>query len=177
LENVVNLPGISGRILLDEDFTQKTFTQALNEEKPIVHLASHFKFNSGTTDDSFLLLGDGERLTLKAIDTGSVAFVNVNLLTLSACDTAVVVGERAGREVEGFGVLAQKRGAKTVIATLWKIADGSTGDFMSTFYTNLKESGITKAEALRRTQLAFIEYAGFSHPFYWAPFILMGNWL
>jgi CHAT domain-containing protein/tetratricopeptide (TPR) repeat protein len=179
LNSILSLPDITGVIQLNEEFTQETFTQALNAERPMpmVHLASHFMFNPGTIDDSFLLLGDGKHLTLKAIDTGAIAFGSVDMLTLSACDTAMVAEERAGREVEGFGVLAQKRGAKTIIATLWKVADVSTRDFMSTFYTNLKESGITKAEALRRTQLTFIEYAGFSHPFYWAPFILMGNWL
>ena len=131
-------------------------------------------------------------------------------MTFSACNTAMGTGEGAGREVEGLGVLAQKQGAKSVTATLWSVADRSTGIFMGRFYTLLQREGITKADALRQTQAEFIggrlnensaplaivtrgeaatsesenvnvnpsaNFPGYSHPYFWAPFILMGNWL
>ena len=66
-----------------------------------------------------------------------------------------------------------------MLATLWPVADESTGAFMETFYT-LRSEGCTKAEALQATQARFLEGEmdeRFSHPFFWAPFILMGNWL
>jgi CHAT domain-containing protein len=117
-------------------------------------------------------------------------------------------GEGAGREVEGLGVLVQRKGAKSVMATLWSVADNSTGIFMSRFYTLLQQEGMTKAEAIRQTQREFIEgkltpaesvaakqrgqtaltvngdtatpsqiFQNYEHPYFWAPFILMGNWL
>jgi CHAT domain-containing protein len=119
---------------------------------------------------------------------------------LSACETAVGGGKDAnGMEIEGLGALVQKQGAKAVIATLWPVADESTGLLMQQFY-RLRESGrLTKAEALRQAQLEFIQgkhqpgaataqrgldtpnapkpASSYTHPYYWAPFILMGNWL
>jgi len=156
---------------------------------PVLHVASHFVFEPGTESNSFLLLGDGKRMTLLQMKENDLDFRNVDLITLSACDTAVGGGKDAnGQEIEGFGALAQKQGARGVIATLWPVADESTGLLMQNFY-RMRESGrLTKAEALRQAQLAMIGGRGakgaaseatprFSHPYFWAPFILMGNWL
>jgi CHAT domain-containing protein len=104
-------------------------------------------------------------------------------LTLSACDTAkgtdVIMSryrdETAGREVEGFAALAQKQGAESVMATLWSIDDKSTSEFMSSFYKLMFQKGENRVSALQQVQLDFIEGI-YSHPHYWAPFILMGNW-
>ncbi|MDR2528628.1 MAG: tetratricopeptide repeat protein, partial [Synergistaceae bacterium] len=135
--------GIPGTVLLDEDFTESAFSDALDYGTPVVHVASHFRFKPGTVKDSFLLLGDGKHLTLEDIHNGTFAFENVEQLTFSACNTAMGSGESAGREVEGLGVLAQKRGAKSVTATLWGVADHSTGIFMTRFYTLLQQEGVT----------------------------------
>jgi CHAT domain-containing protein len=133
-------------------------------------------------------------------------FSGVQLLTLSACNTGV--GD--GTEVEGFGTLAQRQGAKAVVASLWPVADESTSLLMREFY-RIRESspGMTKLEALREAQLRLLRgevqvtpgaerdrgvvlksapsgaaasfplrpNAPYAHPFYWAPFFLMGNWL
>jgi CHAT domain-containing protein len=188
---------------LNKDFTKDAFTEAL-DEYPIVHIASHFRLKPGTIADSFLLLGNGEPLTLEDMNVSDYSFDKVDQLTLSACNTAIGSEEWGGREVEGMGVLAQKRGTKSVVATLWNVADDSTGLFMSRFYTLLQKADVTKAEALRLAQLYFIEgqaggaqggnrgraviapdneigippaLEGYRHPYFWAPFILMGNWL
>ena len=195
------LLGMKGKVSFDQAFTAASFKTGLENEPPVVHLASHFVFRPGNENDSLLLLGDGKKLSLKEIKDG-YEFVNLDLLTLSACETAVGGGKDAnGREVEGFGALAQKQGAKGVIATLWPVADESTGQFMQLFYgLRQKNPGITKAEAMQKAQAAFIERrvapalaevsrgltrtgaspaaaATTDHPYYWAPFILMGNWL
>jgi CHAT domain-containing protein len=175
----------------------------------VVHIASHFRFTPGTNADSYLLLGDDGRLTLEELWKRDYRFSNVDLLTLSACETALGDGADAGGEVEGLGALVQKRGAKSVLATLWSVADATTGLFMRTLYEQRQQPDVSKAEALRRAQLAFVNGdatarnlptgvrrgagrseppgagrtfatdpdAPFAHPFYWAPFILMGNWL
>ena len=195
---------LDGTVRLDSDFTRASLQQALNSPPPVVHVASHFVFEKrGNEQASYLLLGDGGKLTLADIRK-DYRFNNVDLVALSACNTGVGGEDKDGREVEGLGVLVQRQGAKGVLASLWEVADESTGQFMQLFYSLRQRQGLSKAEALRQTQLAFIEgrvaaelteaarargrqtdasgktveqTTGASHPYYWAPFILMGNWL
>lgn len=154
---------VAGRSLLDDEFTLSTFKAHLGRY-PVIHIASHFSLNAGNETDSFLLLGGGKtdeerRLTLASVRAElKTGFVGVELLTLSACNTAMTAGARSnGLEVEGFGALAQKQGAKAVLATLWAVADPSTRDLMAEFYRILEtDKGIGKAEALRRAQLTLL---------------------
>lgn len=178
------LEGIQGSVLpgeiwLDEEFTAERMQASLDKGYPVLHIASHFAFRPGTEADSFLLLGDGSRLSLKMIRERNLDFGGVDLMTLSACDTASGGGrDEDGREVEGFATLVQNLGAKGVVATLWPVADESTGTFMRDMYRFRQGSPPgTKADALRKTQLKFLNDARLSHPFFWAPFVLMGNWL
>ncbi|WP_319576019.1 CHAT domain-containing protein [uncultured Desulfobacter sp.] len=197
---------LPGRILLNRNFTAESLSEILGQGYPIIHLASHFSFRPGIVKDSFVLLGDGNRLTLADLESRRYPFKFIELLTLSACDTAVGGEDAQGREIESFATLAQKRGAGAILATLWPVADASTGVFMSLFYQMRNELRLSKAEALREVQSIFIsgthdaegmgpEHRGireadgdgggftpppgapFAHPFYWAPFILMGNFL
>lgn len=196
---------IAGKTLLDERFTLSSFKSNLGRY-PVVHIASHFSLNAGNENDSYLLLGGGaeRKLTLADVRQGGAKFLGVELLTLSACNTAMSTGNRSnGIEVEGFGALAQNQGAKSVLASLWSVADVSTRDLMIEFYKQLEATpGISKAEALQKAQLSLLngKYAAgetvpwrnnidgalkkfqpdanapFAHPYYWSPFILMGNW-
>ena len=194
---------LAGEIKIDDEFTRDAMRQTLLKRYPVVHIATHFRFMPGNETQSFLLLGDGARLSMAELKTSANLFGGVQLLTLSACNTGI--GD--GTEVEGFGTLAQRQGAKAVIATLWPVADESTSLMMQEFY-RIRESapGMTKLEALRQAQLELLrgklrttESAGqgvakhetaprsvasavdpktpFAHPYYWAPFFLMGNWL
>jgi CHAT domain-containing protein len=193
---------LEGRVMLDESFTKDALRTALRQQYSLVHIASHFMFQPGNETDSFLLLGgmDEQNNKLTIAELKRLSFEGVNLLTLSACETALG-GEKAnGVEVESFGVLAQRQGAGAVMATLWPVADVSTPLLMKEFY-RLRETnaGMTKAEALRRAQVALLTgdikpaangnasrglmtadgaatKSSFAHPFYWAPFILIGNW-
>ncbi|WP_281874311.1 tetratricopeptide repeat protein [Geobacter hydrogenophilus] len=196
---------IPGEIHLDKQFTEVALQEAA-ARKPVLHIASHFRFVPGTDTDSFLLLGDGSRLTLAQVKGGSY-FQESELLTLSACETAMGSSGK-GAEIEGFGALAMGQGAKAVIATLWPVADESTALLMREFYRQ-HEGKLTKVEALRQAQLRLLTgeirpggaaspadrggislrkpanegttetakaTAPYAHPYYWAPFILMGNW-
>ncbi len=197
---------LRGAPMLDSAFTADSLKSALKQRPALLHVASHFKFVPGNETDSFLLLGDGKPLTLEQIRKGrGFRFGGVDLLTLSACETAKGT-DADGDEVESFGALAQKNGASAVMATLWPIADEASGRLMAGFYKGLVEDGLDKADALRRAQIAMLrdepvetvdltargaaetggeaEPAGAPtgevtsrHPYYWAPFILMGNWL
>jgi len=122
------LPGI---VKLDESFTAQSLKESLRERFPVVHIASHFTFAPNEKQSS-LRLGDGSQLSLDAIRK-NYSFAGVELITLSACETAVGGGAN-GREIEGLGVLAQNQGAKGVIATLWEVNDQSTALLMREFY-------------------------------------------
>jgi len=165
-----------GEVHLDAAFTAARLKDVSQRPFQLLHVASHFRFSPGTEVNSFLLLGDGQQLTLGNIRTQNFRFDNVDLLTLSACDTGLGGGRDAqGREIEGFGVIAQQQGAKAVLATLWPVADSSTADLMADMYRRRQNLGLNKAEALRQAQVAMLQ-GKYAHPFYWAPFILMGNW-
>ncbi len=207
-ENDADRDGVlDGTIDLDEEFTALALQEALIRGYMVLHIASHFDFKPGNESLSHLILGDGTRLSLAEI-RDTYDFPNVDLLTLSACNTAMGSNAR-GQEIEGFGAMVQNKGAKAVLATLWPVADTSTGLFMRTMYFLKTTEKLTKAEALQKTQIRFIHgLAGqqmndsrverigyssgkddlrdrdaggtgalFTHPYYWAPFILMGNFL
>ena len=152
---------LPGEAHFDFDFTAKQLRDALDKSYPVLHIASHFVFRPGNESNSFLLLGDGTQLTLRDLKEDDFRFRDVDLITLSACETAVGGGSDAnGLEIEGFGALAQKQGAKSVIATLWNVADKSTGILMQNLYRIREQTkGITKVEALREAQLGFIHSA------------------
>jgi CHAT domain-containing protein/tetratricopeptide (TPR) repeat protein len=189
---------LSGQMMLDDTFTEVAMKKALEQNFPIVHIASHYSFAPGNETNSFLLLGgkdaQGGHLSLAEIRTDpGFSFADTELLTLSACNTAVSSAAGDGREVDGLGILAQQKGARAVVASLWGVYDPSTGILMQEFYRLwTRESDMPKAEALREAQLellrgAFAETGEamggdqsrrliYAHPFYWAPFILIGNW-
>jgi CHAT domain-containing protein len=123
-------------------------------------------------------------MSLAEIESQNRLFTGVQLLTLSACNTAFTNRDEDGREVDSFGAIAQHLGAKGVIATLWSVNDSSTALLMQALYQVRQETGMPKGEALRLAQEAMLSgklapatgAKGRSHPFYWAPFILIGNW-
>jgi CHAT domain-containing protein len=178
-----------GKRYLDGAFTALALAEALQTRKAI-HIASHFDFAAANDAASTLLLGDGRELTLQQMDADRYDFRNVDLVTLSACETALgnepseavaLQGLRRmnGVEFESLGVMIQRRGAKAVIATLWAVEDNSTAQLMRRFYRERRD-GHTKAAALKAAQIALLRGEGgastFAHPYFWAPFVLMGNW-
>lgn len=174
------LPGV---IHLDSAFTREAFERVLVRRFPVIHIASHFDFVPGAESQSALLLGDGSLLDLATLK--SWRFEGVQLLTLSACNTATGQGSSSGGEIESFATLAQNRGAHAVLATLWPVSDESTGLLMREFY-RLHEgrNDITRMDSLRLAQIRLLrgpqgtreKAEDYSHPFHWAPFILVGNW-
>jgi CHAT domain-containing protein len=167
---------LPGKVYLDEEFNSERLRSVGQGNFELLHIASHFRFSPGTEVNSYLLLGDGKQLTLGDLRTKKFRFDQVDLLTLSACDTGLGGGrDENGSEIEGFGVIAQQQGAKAVLATLWPVADSSTAELMTDLYRRRQNLSLNKAEALRQAQEVMLQ-GRYSHPFYWAPFILMGNW-
>lgn len=180
LESLADKLEIPGKLMLNGNFTNAAIQNAIDSAPfPVVHLATHGQFSSNAAE-TFILTWNG-RLNideLKELLKGREAGGRnaIELLVLSACETAT--GDK--RAALGLAGVAVKAGARSTLATLWKVDDEGTAKLMIQFYKELKDTTISKAEALQRAQLEFIkqpEGNKLREPYYWAPFILVGNWL
>ncbi|MDY6938129.1 MAG: CHAT domain-containing protein [Cyanobacteriota bacterium] len=166
--------------LLNAEFTIATLQEKLNLSNfPILHIATHGVFSSDLAKTFILAYDDSisipklDRLLRNRTEGSSHP---IDLLVLSACQTAKD-DKRGGLGLAGVALQA---GAKSTVASLWNISDRSTADFMDEFYQAL-HSGVTKAEALRQAQLAFIRNPNsqyperYRNPYYWAAFVLIEN--
>ncbi len=163
---------------MNERFTRAQFQQLLQKSQaPIVHLATHGQFSS-SRDQTFLLASDGV-IDIDQLATALGARDNartsaIELLVLSACETAI--GD--DRAPLGLAGIALKSGARSTVASLWKVDDTATSILMQRFYQAVATRRVSKAVALQQAQKAILADPQFRrHPYYWAPFILVGNWL
>ncbi|WP_242053730.1 CHAT domain-containing protein [Nostoc sp. FACHB-888] len=160
--------------LLNQQFTQTNLQNKLQTVPfSVVHLATHGEFSSDA-ENTFILTWD-KLIKVKEFDnllrvSDKNRSNNIQLLVLSACQTA----EGDKRAALGLAGIAMRAGVRSTLATLWSIDDRSTTDVMSEFYRQLK-AGVNKAEALQRAQLAV--FANEKAPYFWAPYVLVGNWL
>lgn len=161
--------------LVDQNFSVKSTVDKFKNYN-IIHLATHAAFVTGDPEDSFVLFGDGSRASLRDVATWSLQ--NVDLVILSACETGLGGKLGNGTEIMGFGYQMEYAGAKAAIASLWQVSDGGTQALMDRFYDLLSDPQITKASVLAKSQRSLIKGNDeFSHPYYWSPFILIGNGL
>ena len=168
---------VPSEVLLNENFTRDRLqAQVTSLPYPIVHLATHGQFSS-RAEDTFLLTWD-DRINVRDLDRllqerDFAEDTPIELLILSACQTAA--GDK--QAALGLAGVAVRSGARSTVATLWSVQDDSTAEFMTQFYRALKNSEISKAEALRQAQLSLLRSSKYKHPFYWSAFVLVGNWL
>ncbi|WP_235623148.1 tetratricopeptide repeat protein [Tolypothrix sp. PCC 7712] len=207
-ENTNDKQGIyPGKEYLNKIFNFETLRDNLNKYK-ILHLATHGVFDSTTPEQSYILMGTGTPLTPDMISS-LTGLKDIHLVVLSACQTALATSTNQdeaqdGVEINTLAYEFMNRGAKSVMASLWKVDDPSTSQLMQLFYKNLATGKMTKSEALRQAQLSIIKgnnstntnidkrgaylepgalprneqrKSSYSHPYYWAPFILIGNGL
>ena len=168
---------VPAHIFLNQDFTQRNLQKQLKQSNSsVVHLITHGQFSSNQ-DETFILAWD-KKVTAadlsKALQTRQLSVTNpIELLVLSACQTA------AGDNRAGLGLagLALRSGAHSTLASLWSVDDRSTANLMVKFYDALTQPGTTKAQALRQAQLAALKQGDYDHPFFWAAFVMVGNWL
>ncbi|MFB8787978.1 MAG: CHAT domain-containing protein [Potamolinea sp.] len=200
VENLVTvIPGTTK--LVNQEFSKAEIEKRMSDYS-IIHLATHAAFLPGKPEDSFILFGNGDTANFRDVETWLLK--NTDLVVLSACETGLGGKLGNGEEILGFGYLMQQAGAKAAIATLWTVDDGGTQALMDAFYVALGNSTTTKAEALRQAQIALItgDYKALgkqrgglgvverinsslpqqvtnrlSHPYYWSPFVLIGNGL
>jgi CHAT domain-containing protein len=152
---------------LEKEMREKLFS--------VVHIASHGIFESDISK-TFLLTYDSQ-LTMDQLNhyIGLLRFREspIELLTLSACETAV--GD--DRAALGLAGIAIKAGARSALATLWYINDQVSSELVAEFYRQLKDPTISRAIALKRAQLKLLQDPWYQHPGYWSPFLLINNWL
>ena len=193
LAQLASTRGIGHDQQQDDAFTADSLRAALQSRK-VVHLASHFRLLPGNGQASGLYLGNGQLLTLGELSDPSFRFEGLDLLTLSACETAVPSGPaEQGLPVDSLAWLAQARGARNVLASLWAVADEGTQELMHAFYSALAQ-GMPHAQALRAAQLVLLSSEGkasqtqkrglvtappkssgdtLAHPYYWSGFVLL----
>ena len=171
---------IPTQTLLNTEFTDESLRDSIRAtSSPLVHLATHGQFSSNP-EETFIVTWD-DQIKVKEFEDllrareGQVAAQPIELLVMSACQTAT--GDK--RAALGIAGVAVRSGARSTLATLWSVKDDSTVVLIDEFYQNLvdEDRDNTKSEALRQAQIALINSEDFQHPFYWAPFILVGNWL
>ncbi|MBF0457756.1 MAG: CHAT domain-containing protein [Nitrospirae bacterium] len=163
-------------LLMNKDFVVPNLKNEFKDKQyTMLHMASHGEV-TGDAAKAFIVTWDG-KMTINDLETqikeGRYSAKPIEILALSACETA------AGDEKAALGLagLSVKMGVKSTIASLWSVNDEATSMLLVDFYKELKTGGGFKAKALQRAQLNMLDNDRFSHPLYWAPFLLIGNWL
>ncbi|MEO5357611.1 MAG: CHAT domain-containing protein [Nitrospirae bacterium YQR-1] len=165
-----------GTLLKNQDFVVSNIKNKFNDKLySLFHIASHGSF-TGDAANTFIVTWDG-KLTINDLDVyikdNRYSSSPLEILALSACDTAA--GD--DRAALGLAGLAVKTGVKSTVASLWSINDEASSQLIVNFYEELKSGGGMKAKALQRAQINMLKNEKHNHPFYWSPFILIGNWL
>ena len=163
-------------LLLNETFTSQNLQNSMQAfSYPVVHIATHGKFSSKAAD-TFIVAWD-RKVNIEELN-GILRSLEQNdpkpleLLILSACQTAT--GDK--RSALGLAGIAVRAGARSTIGSLWQISDEATAILMTDLYTKLSDRHVTRAEAIRSAQMTLLKSQKYSHPYYWSPFILLGNW-
>ncbi len=178
ISNLVEKPMVE--VLMDFQASRQNIETAQLRDFKILHFATHGLLNStrpelsglvfsmynkdGQKQDGFLSLNDVYNLDLSS-----------DLVVLSACQTAL------GKDVRGEGIIGLSRGflyagADRIIASLWKVDDSATAEFMKRFYTNYLQKEMSESKALQQTKNEMKKIKRFQSPYYWSAFTLLGDW-
>ncbi|MBD2457699.1 CHAT domain-containing protein [Nostoc sp. FACHB-87] len=181
IRNIKNLLP-SSYVLLNNQVTKTTLEKAIKTFFPsVVHLAVPF-LSASSAENTFILVrkesegkDNSERLNIKKLSSllktrDTTQKGTIDLLVLSSCSE-----NNNGIEMAGLSV---NSGVKSILGALLSVNDQATADFMIEFYKQLANPEISKAEAVRRAQLSLLEkHHYYENPYYWSPYILVGNWL
>jgi CHAT domain-containing protein len=162
--------------LLNEAFTKANIEQQLaNQQYSAIHWKTHGVFSSNPADTFLVAYQDGitaNELSTLVRSASARQSEPLELLVLSACATAQ--GDR--RAVLGLAGMAIRAGTRSTLSTLWRADDGANTELMTVFYQGLNE-GLSKAKALQKAQQGLLSESGYPAPYYWASYVLVGNWL
>ncbi len=175
---------VAPKVIVNEDFKPETLKQELKDaDYNLIHIATHAQFGT-IGEDTFLVTGNNSKITLNELEKSlrdlKQGGDSVDLIFLAACQTA----EEDERSGLGLASATIQAGVKGAIGSLWPVADESTLTLVTSFYKNLVHNGMGKAKALQQAQIDMIHAQEntdindlYSNPYYWSPFILIGNWL
>jgi CHAT domain-containing protein len=173
---IAKIAGPNTELLLGQNATESAFKNRPLSDFRVIHFAAHAAADPQYPDRAALVLGIGSNTT----DDGLLQVreimhlpLNAELVTLSACDTNV------GTEEGEAGVVSLEQafliaGARAVVASLWNVEDRSTTVLMKAFYTHLALHE-DKALALAHAKRDILEQYGDASPYYWAPFVMVGE--
>ena len=162
-------------VFMNQDASESRVKNSPLNEYRIIHFASHGLIDEERPQFSALVLSPGDSredgfLTMREVFDLKL---NADLVVLSACKSGL--GKRVrGEGLAGLSMAFFSAGTSNMVVSLWNVYDASTADFMAAFYKNLRKSNATRASALREPRLQMIRGGKFGHPYYWAPFILIG---
>ena len=190
-----------GNEYINQAFTKAALEDNIRGHK-IIHIATHGEFKPANPRTSYFLLGTGTPYSIPDIQTLR-DLKEVHLVVLSACESGLGGADGLGLEVSGMSsfFMGDRDRAKAVLASLWQVNDASTSLLMQQFYQNLATGKMSKAEALQTAQRFMLQGGSTAtgqprgdsfklpstdgskpsisrdlrHPYYWAPFILIGN--
>lgn len=156
------------KVLLDNDFTVEKLEDNIADDYQVVHISTHGQFSS-VPEQTFLAAWDG-LIDIREMATVFQSASSIDLLVLSACQTA------SGDERSSLGMagIAVQTGARSVIASQWLVDSTGSSVLMDRFYNAMSQE-LDTAEALQQAQIELMESTAFSHPFYWAPFVLISG--
>jgi hypothetical protein len=159
------------------DEATETRAKGRCRNRDVLHFASHGEFNERQPMQSGLLLAPDEQNDgfLQVHEIFELDLDGVDLVTLSACDTALS-RIYSGDDLVGLSRAFMYAGCPRLLATLWSVEDRSTYLLMTAFYEYWADEGVSPPEALRRAQVHVRRLPGLRHPFHWAPFVLIGDW-
>lgn len=164
-------------VLTGKDASEKNVKRMDLSQYKRVHFASHGLIDQDRPQFSALLLAseatgeeDGHLTMREVFDL----HLHADFVVLSACRTGL------GHQIRGEGISGLSRaffcaGTSSVLVSLWNVYDRSTAEFMTSFYRHLATKGMNKAAALKEARMQMIGNGKYSHPYYWAPFVLIGN--
>ncbi len=172
---IVALFGRDAQVYLREQATEERFKVEAPKYR-ILHIATHGIFDASSPLYSGLILAQGkfEDGILEAWEIAEMD-LRAEIVVLSACETARGV-VKEGEGLIGFAWAIFVAGCPSSLLTQWQVADKSTAELMIAFYRNWRSQGISKSEALQRAQLSLLRSNRWSHSFFWAPFVLIGDW-
>lgn len=204
--NAADVEGVyPGDEFLNPDFTFANLRDNLSRHR-ILHIASHAEFEA-PPENSFILSADGEIRIDRIQTLANYGLSNIHLVVLSACRTGVGGPDASGIEVPGISFYFLSKQVESVMASLWAVNDGSTSLLMQQFYRNLAQGmskakalqqaqlslierqpvgdsqsirsdvNVTPDGSVAVTSRSGATSSGYAHPYYWAPFILIGNGL
>jgi CHAT domain-containing protein len=179
-DSIANIVGASGSDVFSGFAANRD--QLLNlrvADYKIIHFATHGLVNRERPELSGIVLSrfdeKGRKLN-EFVRLHDIYGLNLNadLVVLSACDTGL------GKEIKGEGLQSLNNaflqvGAKTVMASLWKVEDGATLELMKNFYDAIKNKNATPSQALRWAQMKLRQNPQYQSPFYWAAFTVQGD--